>query len=498
MSESGGEPTYPVERQSVRRNIFHMMTSQLVTWALATVSAFIIPRFLGPSTLGELGLANSLWLIVAIFAGLGTSGFLQLEIARNRDVGLALVGPTIVVRVLSFLVCAGILAVYVGLTADSRRFVLIVAILGVSTLLGVCAEALGISFVGLERMSTTALATGATKLIGFVLTIVVLVVGAGVIGVIGVGVLTTAGGFVFLARRFRRVARLSFEGWRPRARHVVRSSRTFLLAGAALVVYRQIDLVVISWVAEKEDLGWYGAADTLAGSLLFPATVVLGVIFPTLGRLHESDPGGLRTLVERTFSLLAILGVPIGLGTILVAPDFAPLLLGDDFRESGTVLAVLGAVVVLTFGTILFGSIALATDRGRMWAAVMFFAALMTVPLDLVLVPWANDRYGNGAIGGALAYVVTEAIQFAIGIWLVARFLINRDVAWRIFRVLAAGGIMFAAGWPLRHELLPIPVVVCSIVYALVIVAFRVLGEEERRMVGDVLARAGIKSGRTA
>jgi hypothetical protein len=124
----------------------------------------------------------------------------------------------------------------------------------------------------------------------------------------------------------------------------------------------------------------------------------------------------------------------------------------------------------------------------------MFGSALATVPLDIVLVPWANDRFDNGAIGGALAYVVTEGVQFAIGIWLVTPYLLTRTIAWRTLRVLAAGGVMVAVGWPLRETLLPIPIAVCAVVYAVTVVAFRVLGDDEQRMVGDLLAKAGINN----
>ena len=93
-----------------------------------------------------------------------------------------------------------------------------------------------------------------------------------------------------------------------------------MMTGAALVLYQQIDIVVISWAADSEDVGWYATADVLFGSLLFPATVVTTTIFPSLGRLHLQDPAGLTDLAQRTFSALIIVAVPIGVGTALVAP----------------------------------------------------------------------------------------------------------------------------------------------------------------------------------
>jgi O-antigen/teichoic acid export membrane protein len=490
---SGAEHT-PVARHSVRANVAHMMSSQLVTWLLATLAAVIIPRFLGPATLGDLRLATSLCLITATIVGLGTSQYLQLEIARSSGEGLSLVGPILIVRSLAFTACALVLALYLAATGASAQFVVILTLLGVSTLAGQWAEVYGTSFMGLERMSTTAFAGAATKALNFVAVLGVLIAGAGVLGVVTVSVVTAVAGLAYLVWQFRRIARLSFDDWRPLAKRAVRGGVTFMAAGSALVLYQQIDIIVISAVAENEDLGWYGAADVLFGSLLFPATVIMGAIFPTLGRLSKEDPEQLRDLVRRTFSILALLAVPIGLGTTLVGPDFAPMLYGEEFRPTGVSLAILGPVIVFTFGTILFGATALATGRGLFWAGVIFGAALLTIPLDVLLVPWANDRFENGAIGGALAYVVTEGYQFAVGLVFIVPFLATRAVAWRTIRILAAGAMMFAVGWPLRHLPLPIPVLACSVAYAIAVVALRVLGDDERRMVGEVLARVGVRT----
>jgi O-antigen/teichoic acid export membrane protein len=263
----------------------------------------------------------------------------------------------------------------------------------------------------------------------------------------------------------------------------------FMAAGIALVIYQQIDVVVISWVAEAEDLGWYATADALFGSLLFPATIVLGAIFPTIGRLYQTDPEALPALVTRAFSLLLVIALPIGLGAALIAPEFAPMLFGEDYRPTGVVLAILGPVSVLTFGTTLFGGTALATGRARIWVTVILIAAAITVPLDMVLVPWANDRYDNGAIGGALTYMVTESMQFAVGVLVIAPYLLTRSIAWRSMRALAAGGVMFAAGWPLRDVFFIVPVVVCGAVYILATLAMRVLGDDEMAMVKNMLGR---------
>lgn len=489
---SDADAVLAANRASVGRNVAHMLNAQVVTWVVALVTSAVVPRFLGPALVGQLRLAGSLWLIGGIFVSLGTQRFLQLEIARSATRGLRLVGPTLVLLTLTFALVASVLAGYVALTSSNSTFVVIMCFSGFVALLTTWTDTYRTSFVGLEQMAVPALADASARIATGVLTIALLALGTGVYGLLSASVIASSGLLAVLATRFHRISPIIVRGWRRAAPEIVRGSLPFMFAGAALVVYQQVDIVVISWAAGEEDLGWYGTADTLFGSLLFPAVVLTSTIFPTLGRLGAGNGEEMRALVSRTFAALVVVAVPIGFGTSLIAPSFAPLLYGEKFRETGDVLVILGPVVVLTFGTILFGAVAQAIGRVRFWTTLLLVSATLTVPLDLVLVPWSRDRFDNGAIGGAMAYVVTEAFQFTVGLCLIAPYLLNRTTVWRVTRVVLAGLIMVAAGLPLRDSFIALPIVVSAIVYAAALLVLRALSDDERRVLGKLLARLGL------
>ena len=492
-------PNTTPERVSIRRNLGHMMTSQVVTWILATVIAVVVPRHVGPEAIGQLRVATSLWLIGAILVDLGTSRLQQLEASRRGRAALADTGLILIVRTVSFLVTCGLVVAYAAGVVGTPQVVLLAAIISVSTLLTTWSEALSAGFIGLERMSAPAIAVALGKFVNVALVLVVVALDGTVVEIAWMGVIAAAISAAYLLRRFRALASLDFRSCtKAGARRIVRGSVPFMLAAGALVLYQQIDILVISFVADDDAVGWYGTADALFGSLLFPATILMATVFPSLGRLWSGDRPAFEHLVSRTWSLLALAAVPIGLGTALVAPSFAPMLFGEDFRETGTVLAVLGPVLVLTFGTILVGTVALATDRSGLWVGVMLTAAALTIPLDLVLVPWADERFDNAAVGGAVAYLVTETFQLTVGLIVVAPFLVNSAMLWRLTRTLIAGAAMSAAVWPVRDHPIVLPVVVGAAVYTMAVYVLRVLTPDERELISSMSARVGLRSRRTA
>jgi O-antigen/teichoic acid export membrane protein len=483
-----------IERASIARNVVALLSSQMVTWSLATILAIVQPRFLGPATQGNLRLAFSLWTMASVLIGLGTSVFLTLQVSRDRRSGLDLLGPVLIVRSLAFVGTAVVLAGFVVAVGSDAEFNEIMVLYGVMIFLASMSDAFSSVFLGLERMSVLAKANISARVAGTVVAVIVLVSGGSAVAVVAVGAGSNLVALTILVGALGKITKISFRGWRRKSRMILAGSLGFLAAGIVLSVYQQVDTVVMSLLVDRDALGWYGTADTLFGSLLFLPTIVTASIFPILGRLHQNDPAGIPPLVNRTAATLLLVTVPIGLGTAVVAFPLAPLLYGDDFSETGGVLFVLGPVIILTAGNVLFGGISLATGRQRFWTMYMIAAIALTIPIDLVTVPWADQTYSNGAIGGALAYLITESLLVVIGLVKVAPFMFNRAFAWRTARIGLAGALMFAASWPLRDLVLLVPIAVGAIVYVAAILAFQVLEDQDRRRVGMVLARAGVRT----
>jgi O-antigen/teichoic acid export membrane protein len=295
---------------------------------------------------------------------------------------------------------------------------------------------------------------------------------------------------LMLARAYHAVARLRIRGWSDKSRQILVASSGFLLAGVILTAYQQVDTVVMSELVERDALGWYATADALFGTLLFVATIVMGAVFPVIGRLHAERPQSIPPLVRRSSSLLVMAGVPVGVGTFVIAVPLAPLLFGDAFRETGEVLMLLGPVIVLTFGTIVCGTVALATGRQRFWNVIMTVAIMISIPLDIVFVPWADRTFDNGAIGGAMSYLVTEAMLLALGLWQITPYLLERAFVWRVARIFAAGALMLAISWPMRERFIVLPLAVGLVGYFVALVVMRVPDADDRASVREMLGKA--------
>jgi O-antigen/teichoic acid export membrane protein len=484
-----GASAAPPQKGKIARNIVVLMGSQVITWGLALVLTTVEPRYLGPEGVGQIRLAISLWAIINVFAELGTSTLLTLQFARDPKRAAALLRPVLKLRVTAEMLGWIAILVIVLAAGYDKDTAIVIALVGLGLNVTIVAETARASLYGLQRMGAAARVDVITKVVTVVLIVLVLVLGGRAEWVAIAMLVAAIVSCVLMWIPVRHEAAQYGGQQGPPAFAVMKMGSPFLLGSAVQIVYGSIDVVIISLLATEDEIGWYATAATLFGSLLFVPTVLMTSLFPALAQIHEQRPEALDELLRRAFRSMLLLAVPMGLGTIIVCNQVAELLFGDDFAEAGPVLGVFGIVIILEFQTILFGRFAFATGRHAVFNTVMIVATIATVPLDLVLVPWTHRQFDNGAIGGALSYVVTESIIFGYGVFKLAPQLLNGPTLVRLVKSGIAGGAMMAAGWPLRDMFLLLPISVGAIVFIGVALVVRLLDENEREMAGKAWSK---------
>ena len=481
--------------RTIAKNATVLMASQLVTWGLTLILTIFVPRYLGAENVGKLNFANSMWAIVAVFVTFGMDTLLTKEIARIPARAVSLFGNTVILRgglqVLGFLALAFYMWLFRNRYAPETTYV--VFLVGFSSLVWQFIGASQAVLQGLERMEYISIANVAGKAVNTLVCIAALLAGFSVYMVAVVAAIAALVTFsIELVAQKRLTGSLKLRFERPEAGRMMRASFPYFLSSVFLVIYMQVDIVIISLLVDERAVGWYGAADQLFGTFLFIPTVFITAVFPALSRMYETSADSLPKLMRKSWDLLILIAIPIGLGLLVIAGPLVVLLFGPEFAPSGPILALMGIVLILTYQNILLGRFLIATDRQRSWTIVMATAAIASVPLDFLLVPWCQRQFGNGAIGGALSFIVTELVMNIVGVWLLPRGSLGRSNVRVAVSGLIAGVVMVAATWPLRNYFLGLPIVVGAAVYMALIVILRVLPAEDWQLVGS-LGRGAIQ-----
>jgi O-antigen/teichoic acid export membrane protein len=422
----------------VARNAFHLGLRQALTTGLAVVLAAVLGRMLGPADFGLLYLVTSMSTLALVIADAGQTQLVIREVARHPEDAGDLLGAALALRVAG----AVLLAVLTWLAAlvlgyDARTAGL-AGLLVLTMTPFFLAQACGFVFRGHDRMDLDALLMVVNKALAFPATLLLLWLGAGVIGAVAAQAIAGAGALVmaFVLLRRARVPRLRVS-W-PRARALLVSGLPILLVSLAVAAQTYLDAVVLSKLAPASSVGWFAAARNVFGTLIAPATILATATFPALARAAH-DPARLRAEIESTLRPLVGLAALGAAGTYLFADPAIALIYGSGtFFPAAAILRVFAPGFFLLFMDVLLCVAVYAVARPRPLALAKWLNVACTTGLAFVLVPYFERTQGNGGMGIAVAFVTSEVIMFVSALRLLPRGTLQRSSLLDVARALAA------------------------------------------------------------
>lgn len=472
---------------SIAKNASYLLVSQLVTWGLTLIVTVVIPRMLGPANLGKLHLSESLWVMGLITIGFGSEYFITREIARNPARTNEIFGTNIVMRLFFYFLTFGAILTYANLVNYSEEIISLIVIAGVATFftgLNMFAQAAN---EGLERMEFNSMGVISSKAVYTVFAITAVLLGYGVEVVAWIGAAAMIVNSIVVYRGLNKIHPLKLTFSWPTAVWMFKSSASFMGTSIFATAYHAIDIIIMSLLINDEtQLGWYTVADRLFGTTMFIPAIFITAIYPVLSRMFAENRDALSEIITRSFNLLLIVSIPIGLGLVVIATPVVVLLYGPAYEGAGAVLSIIGIVLIFTYQNTLLGRFMMSIDRQNTWTVVMAVGTLATIPLDLVLVPWTFETFGNGAMGGALAYVVTEGGMMIAAFFLIPKGYLGRQNIVVSVKAILAGLLMMGAVWFVRDQFIAIPILVGMVVYPALVLLFRTVPTQDLALLQEV------------
>ena len=475
-------------KSRIFRNASYLFVSQAVTWALSLLLAVIVPRHFGPEASGQFQVALSLWTITGILIGFGTDTIITREVARHPQRLNELVGSGMLLRFGFHLVGFAILLVVTWLLGYSRPILIFVAILGISNWMDQLAGMISAAHYGLEEMPALSVIGVLVRLIADSAAIILTLLDFSLTMVIATRIL---GSILYLGLLWFNLARTAQFWPRPnRATSVwlLRSSAPIIITRLMRNLYAQLDIIIISLLVTEVVVGWYGVADALFGTMLFLPSILGTVLFPMMARMYDVTPAEAARFTRRIFHLMLVVIVPLGLGVTAIAQPVVLLIYGEAFAPAGPVLATFGVVVIFTALNTVLNQQLVAMNREKQQTWLLMLAVVVAAPLDLLLIKVTQAQWQNGAIGGALAYIVTEGLITIGSVVILPAGTLNRSTIWLTLKTGAAGALMVLAAWLTNQYFLAIPILVGVVTYGVLAYLFRLVSRDDQQLISQLIA----------
>jgi O-antigen/teichoic acid export membrane protein len=283
-------------------------------------------------------------------------------------------------------------------------------------------QATAATFQGHENMLWPALGTIAEKITVTVLSVILLLLGYGLLAVAGV---MLVGALANLAL----VGGMAWRRWPVRPRFDPRLMVALLAGGAPFflwasfgVIYQRNSALQLEALTDAATNGQFGAAIRMYETLSFVPYIFQTAVMPVLARTFVHSTNAMQSTARRSFDLILLAALPISAGVALLAPQIIELIAGTtDYAGAVLPLRILGLSLLPLYLDMILATILISADKQRAWGSVAVLAALINPLLNWWLIPITHRDLGNGAIGAAGVTLFTEVLIFCFYIFMVPR-----------------------------------------------------------------------------
>lgn len=444
---AAAEPAPAPAPAGLVKNTFYLAAAQAVTIPISVLGNAMAGRYLGPAEFGYLYLATTLCSFGVLGVEWGQQGALPALVARDRSRAGAYLGTSLAWRAFASVFVALLLALacwLLGYDSGARWAVALSFPLA-------CLNSVALGFKdairGFERTDIPAIAHVAQQLMTVGVMVPVLIFGGDLRALLISQTAVAAITVLQLRRSLKHVgvASLSFD--RTALPPLFRLGTPFVVFGLAMVVAPNVNATFLSKLVPPEVIGWYGVSQRLIGLLIFPASAVIGALYPTLCRLHTEDRAEFVRVSQSSLYGVVLLAVPAAVGCGMF-PELGVAVFGSE-KYSGAAdhLRVMSAFILLVYVSMPLGTTILAGTRQKAWSLVQSLCIVVSLVGSPFLVPYFQRRMGNGAIGTCITLVLSEVLVVAFGVLLSPKGLFDRGFAKSIALASLAGAAMAAAAY---------------------------------------------------
>ncbi len=405
LAGQDGVAPHRSEARIAARNSASLGGSLLFTSAVGViVSLFVIPRVLSANGVGVLASAEAVASIALVVAGFGMDSYLRKEIAVRREHASEFFSGLFFFRL-------GVSLVFTGLALLVLR--LRDADLGRNTTNSMSIVAL--FCVAQFFMQTSESFAAILQAVGEVtlqsrFSVISKVVWASIVGVglwlrVGLWVVPVALIATELAKTLvfgigaQRAVQIS---WRPTFVHlpgVLKAGLPFLVTALSVKLIQFLDVAMIRLLTGSDlETAYYSTALKLSGVALLLAPIVQWVALPAAARAVERSRNEFANLVKRSYELVLCVGIPLSVLLTLNADLVLEKLL-PKFAPGIPALRILSVLIVLSYISMLGGTLLIADGRGWRVVRITFITIGLDFLLNLYMIRHGWQWFGPGNLG---------------------------------------------------------------------------------------------------
>ncbi len=215
----------------------------------------------------------------------------------------------------------------------------------------------------------------------------------------------------------------------------LRPCAVLFISVMAVNVYRTMDKIMVTAIAGTDENGLYENAEKVIYCLSGFISAIGTVMMPKVANMQKKgETEKIARHIDRSMDLVICMVSAMAFGLAAVADRFAPLFYGEDFRQSGALMAPLAfTLIMIGFANVIRTQVVLPQQRDSIFVRSVCCGAAVNLAANACLIPGMKSM--GAVIGTLLAEMTVPVVQYII---------LRRELPYR--RYLGYVGIYAAIG----------------------------------------------------
>lgn len=470
----------------IAKNVLSLTTGMVISKILLLIITIYIARYLGPVGFGKFSFAFAFTGLFAILANFGFDQLTIREVARDKTLAGKYLDNIIIIKLILSVVTFTLIVLIINLIQCPPDTTLAVYLFGIYVILTSFARFFRSLFRAFERMEYEALLDIIEKIVLISLTISVLILGYGLIEVVSIfviaGIINFLLSFLVIASKFAKpLINVDFGTWKQ----LIIAAVPFGLNVIFATIFFHIDTIMLSIMEGDAAVGYYNAAYNPLLALSFIPIVITSSLFPVMSVFFKSSKKkSLVVLSKKATKYLFIIGLPISVGTFILADKFILLIYGKDFVQSVIAFQILAWFIPIRFVSSVFGTVLSSVDKQPLRTVSVAFSAIFNICVNLYLISLFSF------IGASIATVLSELILFLLFFYFVEKYSHKLALHKILIKPLIGCLVMGSFIFYLREINIILLIVLAIIIYFLIIHLLKTFDSDDKKIFEEIISKA--------
>ena len=425
------------QSSNIKKNFLYNVGYQILLLILPFITTPYVSRVLGTEGVGIYSYTYSVVNYFMLFAMLGLNNYGNRTIAKVRDdkEKLSKTFSSIYVLQCSTAIIVTLIYILYISVFDNKYFTF--ALIQIIYMISVFFD-VNWFFFGLEKFKLTVTRNVIIKLLSLVSIFLFVKQKDDLSIYILIMALTTLISQLALLPFVRKEVKFVKVKWNDVKKHI-KPNLILFIPVIAVSLYKIMDKIMLGNMVEIKYVGLYENAEKVVNIPMGIITALGTVMLPKMSNLIvNNQKDTIKKYIDKSMEFSLFLSVPLCLGIMSVAENFAPIFFGEEFIDAGILIKYLAITIIfITWANVIRTQYLIPNEKDKIYIISVFLGAIVNFIVNIILIPQFK------AMGAVIGTIMAEATVMLYQTYRVRKELNIKRYVKLFFKYLYKGIIMY-------------------------------------------------------